>query len=299
VTAPDGSVFGGWSDRIKGVAEVVAPLTLLTALLSYFGYVSSYAQFAYFGIDLTTLGLSTRDLVLRSVAALYVPLVVLLAAGLVAYLLHGAVRDVLAAGVRRRLLRVTGVLTAAVGVVLVARAGYGIAVPVVAEKERLATTPLCLGLGALWCGYGAHLATAARRPTGGAGTASVRANRAVAVAVGAVLVLSLFWATNSFASAYGRGQAAEDSVRLAERPAIVLDTKERLYLRSPGVEETALPVADEQEFHFRYRGLRLLIEANGKLFLVPERWQEGGGVVVLPHDESSRAQFEPGVRPTP
>jgi hypothetical protein len=75
-----------------------------------------------------------------------------------------------------------------------------------------------------------------------------------------------------------------DSTRLAERPSVVLDTKERLYLRFPGAEE------------IRYRGLRLLIEANGKLFLIPERWRQGGGVLVVPHDDSSRAQFEPGTR---
>jgi hypothetical protein len=298
VTGPDGAASaGGWSDRIKGVAEVVAPLTLLTALLSYFGYVSSYSHFAYFGIDLSTLGMSTQDLVLRSVAALYIPLLVLLAAALVAYLLHGAVRDVLASGARRRLAFWAGMFTGIVGLLLLVRAGYGIALPVVAETEFPATTPLCLGLGALWGGYGAHVALLARGRAGGPpGAAAARAIRAVTVAIGGVVVLSLFWATNSFASAYGRGQAAVDSTRLVERPSIVLDTKERLYLRFPGVDETALPVADGQEFRFRYRGFRLLIEANGKLFLIPERWRDGGGVLAVPHDDSSRAQFEPGTR---
>ena len=296
MTGPSaGTQLKSWDDRLRGVAEVVAPLTLLTALLSYFGYVTSYAQFAYFGIDLTALGMSTPDLVLRSVAALYVPLLVLLGAGLGAYLLHGALRD-LAAAARRTLLFWAGLLTAAAGVLLVARAIYGIVVPDVAEREVTATTPLCLGFGALWCAYGGYLAQAVRRAGRPPTPAARRGGRAVVVAVCGVVVLSLFWTTNSFAGAYGRGQGAADSARLTERPDVVLDTKERLYLRYPGVEETALPVAEAQEFRFRYRGLRLLIEANGKLFLVPEQWREGGAVLVVPHDDSTRAQFQPGVR---
>jgi hypothetical protein len=297
VTGPSsGAQLKSWGDRLRGVAEVVAPLTLLTALLSYFGYVTSYTQFAYFGIDLTTLGMSTQDLVLRSVAALYVPMLVLLGAGLGAYLLHGALRDLVAAGARRTLLIWAGLLTAVAGVPLLARAIYGIVVPDVAEHEVTATTPLCLGLGALWCAYGGHLALAARRAGRVPSPAARRGGRAVVVAACGVVVLSLFWTTNSFAGAYGRGQGAADSARLTQRPEVVLDTKERLYLRYPGVEETALPVAEAQEFRFRYRGMRLLIEANGKLFLVPEQWREGGAVLVVPHDDSTRAQFQPGAR---
>jgi hypothetical protein len=73
-------------------SSVVAPLTLLTTLLFYFGYVSSRAQFRYFGIDVDTVGLSTSDYAMRSPAVLLVPLLVLALAGMALLLLHLRVR---------------------------------------------------------------------------------------------------------------------------------------------------------------------------------------------------------------
>jgi len=58
-------------------SQIVAPATLLTSLLFYFGYVSSRAQFRYFGLDVDTVGLSTQDYVMRSPQALLVPMVFL------------------------------------------------------------------------------------------------------------------------------------------------------------------------------------------------------------------------------
>ena len=57
--------------------SIIAPATLITALLFYFGYVSSRAQYDYFGVDVDTVGLSTQDYVMRSPQPLLVPLLVL------------------------------------------------------------------------------------------------------------------------------------------------------------------------------------------------------------------------------
>ena len=110
-----------------------------------------------------------------------------------------------------------------------------------------------------------------------------------------LVVLSLFWLTNSFAGANGRGQAVIDAADLQSRPAVVLDTPERLYLDQPGVVERALPQADEQQlrYRYRYRGLRLLIAAGGRLFLVPDQWQDVSGVLVLPDDDQIRVRYVP------
>jgi hypothetical protein len=43
------------------LGSIIAPATLLGALLFYFGYVSSRAQYDYFGIDVDVIGLSTQD----------------------------------------------------------------------------------------------------------------------------------------------------------------------------------------------------------------------------------------------
>ena len=66
-------------------------MTLISALLFYFGYVSRDSQYAYFGIDVDTIGLSTQDYVMRSPQPLLVPLlgITLLAVG--GLLLHKAI----------------------------------------------------------------------------------------------------------------------------------------------------------------------------------------------------------------
>lgn len=278
------------AERLRAVAGVVAPTTLIAALLYYYGYVTTNARFAYFGVDLSTLRMSTQDLAMRSVAALYVPVAVLLAAGLAGYWLHNAATTALTRGKRTKLLRRSGWLAIAAGAALFVRAVVGIVTPAIAENEFPGITPLSLGLGALLVAYGRHLVVGTSRDQNRS-PQQRRLERIAWAIVSGVAVLSLFWLTNSFAGAYGRGQAAADSRQLTTRPNVTLDTKERLYLRYPGVEETQLPVEQGQEFRYRYRGLRLLIESDARLFLVPERWREGGRVLVLPHDNGVRVQF--------
>ena len=80
----EGSTDSGRVERlISWAASVVAPLSVLTAVLFYFGNVSSRAQFEYFGVDVDTIGLSTQDYVMRSPQALLTPLLVLVLVGVV------------------------------------------------------------------------------------------------------------------------------------------------------------------------------------------------------------------------
>jgi hypothetical protein len=66
----------------------------------------------------------------------------------------------------------------------------------------------------------------------------------------------------------------------------------RLFLRDPGIEETALPASDGQTFHYRYRGLRLLIEGQNRMFLVPDVWSASDSTLIVPLDGSVRVQFQ-------
>jgi hypothetical protein len=61
------------------LGSVVAPTTLLTALLFYFGWLHAYWFFRSLGVHSTVLELSTRDYVQRSVDGLFVPIVVMAA----------------------------------------------------------------------------------------------------------------------------------------------------------------------------------------------------------------------------
>lgn len=284
VQAP--SRWGGLLEHLSTIAGVVAPTTVLTALLYYYGYVATYARYDYFGVDLATLRLPTQDLVLRSVAVLYVPCAVLLGLGIAYLVVRNATRAALRSEAQHARLRWIGRVAVAVGVVLLVRAGVGIVFPRVAETEFPATTPMALGAGVTAVLYGLHLRRRTAHPR-----AEIPPQGTVVLLAAGIVVLSLFWAANSFAAAYGAGQAEADSEALAERPAVTLDTKERLYLNDACAEETALPTDTDQSFRYRVRGLRLLAVGSDRLFLVPDRWREGCDVLVVPDDDSVRLQY--------
>src|SRR3954464_204398 len=77
---------------ISWAAAALAPLPVLTAVLFYFGYASSRAQFEYFGVDVDTIGLSTQDYVMRSPQALLTPLLVLVLIGVAIAIAHDLFR---------------------------------------------------------------------------------------------------------------------------------------------------------------------------------------------------------------
>src|SRR3954469_15545543 len=78
---------------VSFAAGIVAPASVLSALLFYFGYVSSRSQYEYFGVDVDTIGLSTQDYVMRSPQPLLVPLLVLTLVGAGLLVLHALIRS--------------------------------------------------------------------------------------------------------------------------------------------------------------------------------------------------------------
>ena len=245
----------------------VAPATFLTAVLFYYGYVSSRAQYRYFGLDVDTIGLSTRDYVMRSPQPLLVPLLLVPAIG--AGLL--IVARVLQRRVPLTMLRsATWASTVILGVGLLMLFGYAW----IGEWPYYPmVTPLVLTVGLLalvWCW----------RRAGARPTAVVLALVAVAVCV--------FWATATLAQWTGLGAAQRTARNLDQLPAVVMDTKDRLYLGTTpdsGVIETnlgGLAVADkDQTFRYRYRGLRLLIQSGDRMFLVPEHWTPSNSTLLV------------------
>jgi hypothetical protein len=283
---------------VQVVTAIIAPTTVLTALLFYFGWIRTNALFQYFGVDATVLGFTTQDYLLRSTEALYVPLGTLLVVGLAGIWAHGQVEAWLA---RRRggLPRRTALTVGAVGVVglaLFARGTAGVAVPGLSRNGFL-VTPVCLGLGAILGAYAQWLWRRLRQPPGHRGGAS-RPRWPGLVGLGLVamlVVLSLFWATTDYARAYGRGRAVAYARDLAVRPGVVIYSAERLFLQGPGVREQALPAGEHASYRYRYSGLRLLTEAHGRLFLLPAGWTTtNGAAMVLAGDDQLRVEFTRG-----
>ena len=69
-------------DFFSALGALGAILTLVTAVLFYFGWRRSEAQSRVMGIDVSLFGFTSQDYVLRSITALYLPLLLLAGLGL-------------------------------------------------------------------------------------------------------------------------------------------------------------------------------------------------------------------------
>ncbi|MHC2999094.1 hypothetical protein OB08_07605 [Microbacterium sp. HJ5] len=268
------------------LSSFVAPLSLVTALLFYFGYVSTREFFRYFGIDVDLIGLSSQEFVMRSPGALFVPVVILLllAAGLLVG--HRLLRRWLQAkpaATRRRVIAAfawTGIALLLAGLVL------AFLIPVIGWPVAQLLAPLLLAVGAGLSAY----ASSTVRALGG-----TTVGRSVVVILVLVMVAGTFWSTATVAQWWGLGQARALASDLTTLPAVVLDTKDRLHpgnadivLRELG--ESASDPADGEAppapaFGYRYFGLRLLAQGGGRLYLVPDRWSPDASTIVVPYDE--------------
>lgn len=274
---------GRFERFVEAGKSVIPPLTLLSTLLFYFGYVSARSQYEYFGVDVDTVGLGTQDYIMRSPQPLLTPLLVFAAAGAGAVAVHAAVRRRTRAATRLgRAGQVTGLAALSAGLLLLA--GYTFL-----RDWRLygLVTPLLIAAGSTLFRYGSFVRRLTREPP------DPTPLRRVSTALGYVVIaVSAFWLTATVAQWSGRGLAMYEASRLDKLPSVILDTKESLFLRSPGIRETKLPVSDGQTFHYRYRNLRLLIHGKDRMFLVADRWSAGSATVVVPLDGSVRVQFQ-------
>jgi hypothetical protein len=260
-----------WERWLTLATTFIAPVTFVTALLFYFGYVSSRAQYSYFGVDVDALGMGTREFVMRSPQGILVPglLVILLGAataGGVAVFRSGRIgrRATLATAV-------TGGVLLALGLVLVF--AYGV---LGGWPGYALLTPLVLATGV-------GLVALAGRQLG--------LPLSVVALLVVFIVVSTFWATATLAQWTGRGIARHTAQHLDDLPAVVLDTPERLYLRDGVTKEVVLaPVKgaepeEGQTFRYRYYGLRLLVQAGDRMFLVPDRWTPHNSTLVFDLDD--------------
>ncbi|MGW5050337.1 hypothetical protein [Actinokineospora sp. NPDC004072] len=275
--------------RWQTIAAIATPTTLASALLFYFGYVSTLARYEHFGVDLAVLDLSTVEVLMLGTEVVFPPLAFLLVLMLLALAAHQAVSALMHR--HRRAAHAVSAAAGVLGLLMFVRGGVGVLWVSVSEEEFPGLTPICLGLGLPLLAYGLWVLREVRAP----GKRARGINEVlILVGLAGMAVIGLFWATNIFAGAYGRGRAAELAAELDTRPMVVLDLQQRLYLPADldGVQQFDLPGGDP--FRVRCQGLRLLTEAGGRLFLVPARWDgPGRRTIVVPNDESVRVQFLP------
>lgn len=259
-TAPD-------TRSLAPIVALASEAATLTGMLYYFGWVRTRATFDYFGLDTSALGFSASDYLLRSLNAT-IPMLV--TAGIVVLALHAARHWLHLDGrlqVRARpVLRRAGWIA---GPGLLAVVVAGLVAPSEIGRPLGVALPLTLlaASGALACVWSSTGATA--RP------------RAAALVM--LALVGLLWTVALHADHKGRQYALAYAASLRDAPEIVVYTTERQAITGHGVHVEPIR-QDDTRFHFRYTGLRLLIQTADKIALLPTSWRRGRDPVFLLHD---------------
>ncbi|MCD2196139.1 hypothetical protein LQ327_22460 [Actinomycetospora endophytica] len=276
-------------------AAVIAPTTVITALLFYFGRLHAQALTRYFGVSFTVFDFTTQDYLVRSADGLFVPLTFAASLVLVSLvlrrgylLLPPTVRDPVGA-VLIPVLTVVGLGMLVVSLLI---AWGSIAAD---SAPELGGLMLCAGsLALLWA-----LRSWGRR-TGPSleGPASSPTTRGAEYVVGFVLVsVGLFWAINSYAIGVGTGRAEQIESDLGASPDLVLLSRGRLGMQAPGITETVCSdpgINPESSFRFRYTGLKYVLQSGNYYLLLPATWShDSGPAFVVARSDSLQLQFYP------
>jgi hypothetical protein len=278
---------------LKIVGAVVAPTTLLTGLLFYFGRLHITGFFRYFRVNFTVLDLTPSDYLIRSADGLFRPLAAVTVFGLCALLLNRLLVERLARGNGARIIRLLIPTLAALGGLLV-----GLAVAdLLSEGPLIVGYPEAGGLGlaggVLLLAYAIHLSRTWRAGTRG----RVRVAETTVLAEWglAFLLLSigLFWAVGSYAIAVGTGRAQQLHAELRDEPDAVVYSEQSLRLAVAGVAEVRCADPDAA-FRFRYDGLKLILQSGNQYLFVSAEWtRENGTAVLIPRSDAVRLEFAP------
>ncbi|WKG06924.1 hypothetical protein QX204_17550 [Nocardia sp. PE-7] len=270
------------------VANILAPITVITGLCFYFGLVAARKYYGYFGVDANALGLTSADYVMRSVSVLYPLIVALLALYWVSVWVREYADRAIHGGRHPRVVRCCAWGCVALGIALTARGILGVTAPGLVLVDFVGFTPGALGIGACLLIVGGWAVRQVRSLSSPRPSTSVR--RASQVAAGATVILALFWLTNIFATDHGLHAAKDTAAGLWRRETVVvLDTFERLYAPPEFLRETMLPVVAGQRFHYRYECFRTLEVRPDRVVLVPVKWSpENGYSLIVRFDDSSR-----------
>jgi hypothetical protein len=290
-TDVDGSTPPRERGAVRGTIEVltriIAPVTLITALLFYFGYVRTASVWLAFGVDPSVLELSVNDYLLRSVRSVFWPLAILLAFGLGASWGHAIVTSWIARGGGGHRAQPVALSCVAIGCASIAIGMIRFLTGVSTSYEAL-TIPILFTVGVVFSSYGIFLwprsARLARHSTG---------LRDVHIGISiALVVLGIFWSIGAYAQIVGQQQARRLASDIGLLPRIVVYSERRLELHGAGITESTLSRSDSA-YHFRYSGLLMLIRSNDTYFLLPKGWTpEEGFAISLAESPTVRLEFD-------
>ncbi len=266
----------------KPLVRFVANVTVLTALVVYFGWRRSETHARRLGIDESILGMSTRDYALRSVG----PVLALLVGVGVGGLVWVAIDRRLAPRVATRR-RGTTTAVRALGLAWLFLPLIVVLLGPMWPSGTYVLFPASIGIGVLLYLYASQLRLSHRTPDAAESYRSLTARMCVALLV----ALCLFWTASNYAEVLG-ARLAEDFVdQIPALPGVTIYSELPIHLDGPGVVEADLG-GDEGALRFRYEGLRLLEHTGSRYFLISDDWSPSYGVVFVIRDDDDTVRLD-------
>ena len=262
------------------LTQVVAPATLVTGLLYFFGRSHATYFLQYLGVDVSVLQLTTQDYLLRSQDGLLVPLLVVSVGVLALLWTWSLVPERARRAVEGHRQRVAATV---VGAVLVA---FGVlrALGVVLLPDAWSwVAPACLALGVVVL---SAAVVAHRRAAHVPVRVGTRLTEWGAVFV--LVALALFWAVADYSAAVGTHRARQFVAELPTAPGVVVRSAHDL-----GLVPTGSPASCPEDAALPYRstGYVLLTRSGGYYVLVPRTWQRGDPVPLVAAEPDVRLDF--------
>jgi hypothetical protein len=279
---------------LKIFGGIIAPTSLLTGLLFYFGRTRSSGYYRYFRVNSTVLDLTTNDYLLNGIDGLFVPIAVTCMLALVVLWLNRLLLIRVSGEARRRAVRVLAPGAALAGAVLVALAFLDLRTEGKVFGVNSPTGGLSLALGVILLVYAVRLLRLVLpRPTPEGRQRSEAIGLAEWGAAFLLVSIGLFWAADGYAFGVGTGGAITLHRALPTQPEAVLYSERSLSLDVTGVTETRCDDPDAA-YRFRYSGLRLVRQAGNQYVLLPATWtRETGTAVLIARSASTRLEFSP------
>lgn len=293
----DGGLVAKGIDFVKAI---LGPASLGTVVLYYFGWVRSNAIARYWGYSTDLIGLSNDDFLLSSVIPMFRPLAFAVLALLVGQRGLDAIRDHLNAA-RRPPPWLLGLGNACLGfgaalLFLVVFRLDGIESEIQKRIWYLTATmtiagSVCIAAG-LWLRTAWSFLKFGRVGRSGGQRLPARLiPLSTTVVLGAIVVLGVFIFTTQFASRVGVGRALALRAELPDLAVVTLYSEDRLYLSGRGVSEVEL--AEDSTYRWRYRGLRLLVQGDDQLILVPGSYADDNArAFVIPVGDGLRLDLD-------
>jgi hypothetical protein len=275
-------------DLLRPVLGFLANVTVLTALLVYFGWRRSETQAQLLGIDESVLGMSTRDYLLRSVGPVLTLLVGVSAAGFVWLTIDRHLAPLVrSASDRSTGRRVAVWIMRLLAVAWLVLPGLVWLSGFVWRPAAFVLFPASIGAGVFLAQYAAHL----RQVDSAQDPASRRRNLVRYALTGLLIGVCLFWTASNYAQVEGIRLARYYAERISRLPGVAVYSEGRLHLEGPGVAETEL-AGGEGSPRYRYTGLRLLEHTGGTFFLVSDGWTTTYGVVSMLRDDDGSIRLD-------